>query len=320
MPLFNGQVTSYNNTAGQPRDLSKILTMIAPTDTPFMTRSGTGNKATQRKHEWTKDSLADPGANAQVEGADVTQFQGSEVIGLDNIVQRFEKAINVSGTAQAVEQVGVSNQYNHQMANRMKEIKKDVEYALLGNTVAEAGNTTTARVMRGLSAWITTNVDLGAGGAAATPTAAATPGTLRALTGEMIAMSMQKAYEEGGDPTILMCSPAVRRKVTKVLKIVNVQDENPRDKRVTDTVRIYDSDFGELLVVPNRVQAKVPYAANALFILDMEYWKKSYLRNFAEQKLAKTGDSEKGMITGELTMEARAEESSAMIADINPAL
>lgn len=319
MPVINGQVQTYN-TAGHPRDLMDVITMISPTDTPFYTGSGNGNKATQTLHEWTKDKLLDPAGNAQVEGADVTSFEGTSVDELKNRTQILRKAISVSGTSQAVKQAGLSNQYNYQMANRMKEIKKDAEFALLGNTISSAGNATTGRIMHGLAAWISTNVSLGAGGAAATDSAAAVSGTLRALTNEMIAGVMQQAYTNGGDPTVLMSAPAVRRAVTKVLKTVNVQDEDTSKKRVTDTVRIYDSDFGELKVVPNRVQATVPYAKDALFILDYQYWKKSFLRNFQEQKLAKTGDSEKGFIVGEFTLEARAEESSGMVADIDPTL
>lgn len=320
MPIFTGQVTSYNNTAGQPRDLADIITMISPDDTPLMTMTGSGNKATQRLHEWTKDALSDPVDNSQVEGADVTTFQGSEVTGASNVVQIFRKAVNVSGTAQAVDQKGLSSQYNYQKALRAKEIKKDIEYALFGNVAVNAGNASTARKMRGLSAWIMTNYFGGAGGAKATDTAPATAGTLRALTNALIGDAMQAAYTKGGDPTVLMAAPAVRRKITSVLKTVNVQNEDADEKRVTNSVTVYESDFGKLKVVSNRVQDFVPYAKNALFLLDMEYWKKSYLRSISEEKLAKTGDSQKGMIIGELTLEARAEESSAMIADINPAL
>lgn len=319
MPTITGQVQSYNTT-GHPRDLMDIITMISPADTPFYTAIGNGKKATQTTHEWTTDALLDPADNAQVEGADVTTFEGTNVAELNNKTQILRKSINVSGTAQAVDQVGVTNQYNYQMANRMKEIKKDAERALISNKIDTAGNATTARTMRGLPAWIKTNVDLGATGAVATAGAPAVAGTLRALTKTMIAGIMQKTYTAGGDPTILMSAPAVRAKVTSVLKTLNIQDEDPAGKRVTDTVRVYESDFGELLVQSNRVQAIVPYSQSCLFILDKEYWKKSFMRNFSESKLAVTGDSMKGMIIGELTLESKAEQSSGMIADINPAL
>lgn len=318
MPRITGQLQTYEVT-GRPRDLSDKITLISPEDTPFYTATGTGEKASQTLHEWTGDELNDPGDNAQVEGFEVTNFEASNVIELFNRTQIFSKAINVSRTAQGIKQAGVNRQYARQMGLRMKEAKKDAEYALLGNTVAAAGSSATARRMRGLPAWLTTNISLGAGGAAATQTAPAVAGTARALTKDMIDDIMQQTYEEGGNPKVLMCAPAIRRQVTQLLKTVNVQDEEAKGKRVTDTVRVYDSDFGELKVVPNRVQAFVPYAKDCLFILDMQYWKKSFLNNgnWQEQRLAKTGDNDKGFIVAELTLEARAEQSSGMIADIS---
>ena len=323
MPAVNGIVTSYNNTAGQPRDLMETITMVSPEDTPFYTRLGSGKKCTQTNHEWNKDKLMEPGDNAQIEGADTTSFQGSEVTLASNRTQILKKAVQVSGTAQAVDQVGLDDQYNYQLAQRMKEIKLDTEFALLGNYPESPASAGTARRMRGLPAWITTNYFGGAGGAAAVPGpagAAAVPGTKRALTHDMIADAMQKAYEQGGNPTVLMAAPSVRRAVTKVLKTVNVQNEEVAGKTATDTIKVYDSDFGKLTIIANRVQAKVPYSDDALFLLDMQYWKKTFLRSFKEEPLAKTGDSKKGQIIGELTMESRAEESSAMIADIDPTL
>lgn len=321
MPVVNGQVTSYNNAAGQPRDLMDIITNISPSDTPAYTQFGTA-KATQTMHEWTKDSLQEPSDNAQVEGADTTSFQGSEVVGASNRTQILKKAVQVSGTSQAVEQKGLSNQYNYQLALRMKESKLDAEYALLGNTVESAASSVTARRMRGLSAWLATNFFGGAGGAAATPGVGGSPavaGTLRAVTHDLIADALQAAYEQGGNPKLLMASPAVRRAITKVLKTVNVQNEDVTGRRATDTIEVYESDFGKLTIVPNRVQGKVPYAMSAIFILDTQYFKKAFLRNFREETLAKTGDNMKGQIIGEFTLEARAEESSAMIADIDAA-
>jgi hypothetical protein len=322
MPQVTGQVSSYENTAGQPRSLVEIITNIAPADTPAYSRFG-DTKAIQTMHEWTKDTLQDPEVNARIEGAETVNFAGSQVTGASNRTQILQKAVQVSGTSQAVKQVGLSNQYNYQLALRMKEVKKDAEFAILSNQVESSVDKATARRMRGLAAWIMTNFFGGAGGAAATPGvggSAAVAGTARALTHDMIADAIQAAYEQGGNPTLLMAAPSVRRRVTNVLKTVNIQNEDVTDKRSTDTIRVYESDFGTLTIVANRVQAKVPYAMSALFLLDTQYWKKAFLRGFFEQPLALTGDSKKGHIIGEFTLEARAEESSAMIADIDPTL
>lgn len=321
MPVVTGQLKSYAIT-GKPRDLSDTLNRVFPKDTPFYSMIGTGEEATQTLHEWTEETINDPKDNAQIEGFDVSDFEENIAAELSNRTQIFSKAISVSRSAQGVKQAGVSKQYAHQMANRMLEIKKDTEYALIGNSIDVAGSGSTARRMRGLAAWMKTNVSLGAGGAVATPTAPAVAGTLRPLTHDMIADMMQAAYEQGGNPSTLMSAPAVRRQVTKVLKAINEQDEDAKSKKATDTIKFYDGDFGDLTIINNRVQAKVPYAQNSLFGIDEQYWKKSFLTNgnWKEEELAKTGDSKKGFIVGELTLEAKAEKSSFMIADIDPTL
>jgi hypothetical protein len=320
MPQITGPVTSYDNAAGQPLDLMEIITNIAPADTPAYSRFGNA-KAVQTNHEWTKDTLQEPEDNAQAEGAETANFVGSEVAKAGNRTQIMKKAVMVTGTSQAVKQAGLSSQYNYQLALRMKEIKKDAEYAILANQVETSVGAAAARKMRGLSAWLTTNFFGGAGAAAAAPGPAgapATPGTPRALDHGLIADAMQAAYEQGGNPSLLMAAPSVRRAVTRVLKTVNLQNEDAKDKHSTDTIRVYESDFGTLTVAANRVQAKVPYAKDALFLLDVQYFTTAFRRGFKEEKLALTGDSMKGHIIGEFTLEARAEESSAMIADLDP--
>ena len=103
MSRVDGQITSFENTAGQPRSLTNFITNIAPADTPFYTRTG-DSKATQTMHEWTKDTLQDPQVNARIEGADTTNFAGSEVTGASNRTQILDKAVQVSGTSQSVKQ------------------------------------------------------------------------------------------------------------------------------------------------------------------------------------------------------------------------
>jgi hypothetical protein len=56
------------------------------------------------------------------------------------------------------------------------------------------------------------------------------------------------------------------------------------------------------------------------FVLDPEYAAVAYLRPFATNELAKTGDSEKTQILAELTLEMRNEAAHGLITDIDPAL
>ena len=116
MAVVNGQIKDAS-VNGKPRDLSKLIFNVSPTDTPFLTMCDR-TTASQTLHEWQTDALTAPGANAQKEGIDVTTFAGSNTTELSNKTQILMKAVNVSGTAQAVVQNGAAEQYTHQMALR----------------------------------------------------------------------------------------------------------------------------------------------------------------------------------------------------------
>ena len=69
----------------------------------------------------------------------------------------------------------MDKQYNYQMALRTKELKKDVEFALLQNKLERADNgSNQGRLMRGLPTWMQTNWNVGAStGAIAVPSSKA---------------------------------------------------------------------------------------------------------------------------------------------------
>lgn len=316
MAVVSGQVKDAN-VNGKPRDLSKLIFDVSPTDTPFLTMCGR-TTASQTLHEWQTDALTAPGSNAQKEGIDVTTFAGSNTTELSNKTQILMKAVSVSGTAQAVVQNGVTKQYTHQMALRMKEIKKDLEFALLSNQLA-AGESTNGRLMTGLPCWLTTNFAGGASGAAATSSSACTAGTARVPTEALLKALLTSIYNAGGNPNTIMMAPDIRVKMSEVLTGGSTKMEKAEMKKATAVIDVYVSDFGALKLVPNRVQAYVTYSKACAFVLDPEYWKVAYLRPFQEQRLAVTGDSEKGFIVAEATLEARNEASSGVLADLKAA-
>ena len=134
MATVSGQLKE-SGMVGKPRSLMDDIFSVAPTDTPFLSMCGS-TFASQALHEWQTDDLVAPGENERLEGADTTEFSASTTSELNNRTQILAKAINVSGTAQAVRQAGVDDQYAYQMALRTKELKRDVEYALLHNKLA----------------------------------------------------------------------------------------------------------------------------------------------------------------------------------------
>ena len=306
---------------GKPRDLMDVIYNISPTDTPFLTMCGRTD-ATQTLHEWQTEELAAPAANAQLEGADVSTFAEITTTELSNKTQILQKAINVSGTAQAIRQAGVDKQYAHQMALRAKELKKDVEFAMLSNQLAAAEGGGQGRKMAGLPTWLWTNCDSGSGGSAPVyGSSAAVAGTKRAVTAALVTGMLTDIYEAGGNPDRIMAAPALRVKLSSVLRgSGDNQIEWADKKKAYSVVDVFVSDFGAVRLIPNRVQAGVTFSADTAFVIDPEYWKAAYLRGFREERLANTGDSMKGMINCEVTLQASNPASSGMIADLDPEL
>lgn len=315
MAVVSGQLKDAS-IVGKPRDLMDNIFNVAPSDTPFLTMCGR-TEASQTLHEWQTDTLAVPGVNAVPEGADTTEFTETSTTELNNRTQILKKAINVSGTAQAVKQAGVSKQYSYQMALRTKELKLDLELALLGNQLAATETGSVGRKMKGLPCWFTANeAELGASGAVATASAAAKAGTARVPSEASLKALLTKIYNNGGNPDQIMMAPDIRVKMSEVLTGGATKMEKAERQTVHAVIDVYVSDFGTLKLVPNRVQARDAYSKGCAFVLDPEYWKVAYLRGFTEEKLSKTGDSLKGHVLVECTLEARNPASSGMMADL----
>ncbi len=307
------------NLKGKPRDLMDMIFNVAPTDTPFLSMCGK-SEATQTLHEWQTDTLASPAENAALEGADTTAFSESFTTELSNKTQILRKGINVSGTAQAVKQAGVSRQYAYQMALRTRELKKDVEYALLQNKVARADNgSSEGRLMTGLPCWMQTNYATEDGARASLPGTACTAGTTRVPTEAMLKALLTDIYNAGGNPDRIMMAPDIRVKMSEVLSGGTTRMEKAERRKATAVIDVYVSDFGALKLVPNRVQAFEPFSKTCAFVLDPQYWKVAYLRGFTEERLAVTGDSLKGHVLVECTLEARNDASSGVLADLKSA-
>jgi hypothetical protein len=77
---------------------------------------------------------------------------------------------------------------------------------------------------------------------------------------------------------------------------------------------MYMSDFGELSVVPNYVQATAN--DSAVFILNPEHAGIAYLGGFKSDPLAKTGHTEKELVSVEACLVVTAETAHGKIADL----
>jgi hypothetical protein len=124
---------------------------------------------------------------------------------------------------------------------------------------------------------------------------------------------MLSAYDEGGEPSMLLVSPKNKVQVSSFTGIAEQRYQAPKSSPTTiiGTADVYLSDFGTLNVVPDRFLDD----ACALFV-DPAMANVAYLRPFKKTKLAKTGDSEKHLMNVEYTLVVKNEKAHAKVSDI----
>jgi hypothetical protein len=145
---------AYDLAGGALReDLGDIIYDISPMDTVFMSRAGRGT-AKSTTHEWLTDSLTAAAANAGIEGDEFTATARTLPARLKNYLQISRKTYEVTGTAQKVDNAGMRELMSYHRMRAGKEIKRDVELALLSANPASAGTSTSARVSGGVGPWI----------------------------------------------------------------------------------------------------------------------------------------------------------------------
>ena len=295
-------LTTYD-TIGIREDLSDIIYNISPTDTPFM--SGIGKtKATNTKYDWQTDTLSAVAANAAIEGAAISYGSLTSTTLAFDYTQISTKAVQVTGTDDAVLAAGRSSELAYQVAKAAKELKRDMENALLSNTAKAVGSNTAARTLGGLPTWISSNVSAG---------------TQRAFTETLLRSTLKTTWDTGGNPDTIMLNGFNKQKLSFFTGGATRFDK-AEDRRLMTSIDVYESDFGTMKVVPDRWIRKSDGTAirrgQDVYLLEMDFWAVAFLRDFKLQHPAQTADADQRFLVVEYTLEAKNEGSSGMVTDV----
>jgi len=306
---------------GLREDLSDVIYSISPTDTPFMSSIGK-TKATAVLHEWQTDSLAAATLdNFTVEGATASDATMSPTTRVGNRTQIAQKTVKISGTLQSVDKAGRKSEKAYQLAKASSEIKRDMETTLLSNQVAASGDSSTARKLGGLQAWLNSNYSGGTSGVAGNlGTTARTDGTNRTFTEALLQTVVRSVYASGGNPKVLMVNPAHKQLVSAFTGIAAQRFMAPSNTPTTivSAADVYLSDFGAISIVPNRFMTSTNSCNETAFVLDPDMAAVAFLRPFQTNELAVTGDNESTQLLCEYTLEVRNQAAHGIIADLTP--
>ena len=355
-----GPTRGTGKDVSQREDLANFITMITRDETPFISSIGKA-KATSIYHEWQTDTLDVPGNSVIGEGTDwlAPTVNGGGAIGTDgaffnktgpyrtrlgNYTQINGKALAVSGTRRAVDMAGVADEYAYQLKKRGTELRRDVEHDMIHsfNTSALASPPTGApagRKASGYQAFINNAATVDTVGGWIVPAAASqgngsavvksnaaaagqpAKGTLALTTIDSV---MQQIYEQGGKATKIMISPKLRRDFSDLMisdtgVIRNIDEKG----KLRQSVDVYMSDFGDLMVVPNYIMgltnavqftqtngttalgATTDVANFSALIYDPQWFAMATLRPLKEVDVGARGDSTVGMMVEEQTLEVR---------------
>lgn len=290
-----GETYSTYDQVGLAEDVSDVISNISPTKTPFQTAIGT-EKVSARLFEWQEDSLRAPADNKKVEGFVAADVARSATAMRSNNTQIMSDTFRISATADVVKTYGRAKETAYQLAKSGEELKRDLEFAFVGQkNAAVTGSESVEREMAASFDMIDAG-NVIAGGTAA-------------LTEAMLLDAHETVFNAGGDPNIFMIKPSDSLIVANFTAASGRQREFSGDtKKIVNVVDLYVSPFGELKVVLNRW-----LLSTTAMLLDTEMWKKIILRNWSRTLLGRDGDAERHMLVGEFSLKHKNFKASGYI-------
>jgi hypothetical protein len=300
-------------------DIQDVVDKVTPTDTPFYSAIGKG-KAKNTYHEWTQVALdAASDANEVVQGADADNDDPNNGVRLANYTQLSDKTVQIASTAEAVEGVGDLQTMAQQIVLKGQALKLDLEAQMLSNKAASGGSASAASRSASFISFIRTNASRGTSGADPTlsgttsgyPDAAPTDGTQRTFTEALFLDVLQDIWTNGGKPKFAYMG-AKQKRIASTFTGGATKNVDAEDKKVVGAVDVYVSDFGELKLVPSR-----HIRPRDVIIVDPSMVSVDFLQPMKQSPLAKTGHSERKMVSVEYTLKVRNELAHGHVADLS---
>lgn len=331
MTVPSGTLITTGGSAlvGMREDLSDVITMIDPEETPFYSWAGRGEANSSTAHDWQTMALRSPASNAQAEGQTYAATTAKRTTRLTNVCQIATEVATVSGTTNAVDKAGRANELDYQVLIKGYELRRDVEYALVGNVVK---STTDPRTLGGLMTYAGVQ-DNGSGATDSTANGATAivPGTARDISIDLVDGLLSTGWQAGSRLSMMMVGPAEKLNFDALASSANLAENQvaidsiaARDDRPMipgadwiHTVAVYHSAFGEVRIMINQWMS-----TSAMFLLDERGTMKPKVcalpgRNFFRDDIAITGDNRSAGLVWEGTLEVPAPKGVAVLTALN---
>lgn len=305
---------------GAREDLIDKIFNTSPTETPLVSSFGRVT-ATSVFHEWQRDALGAANAdNAMIDGDDASLDAQVATDRVGNHLQIFRKTPGVSRRANIVKKAGRGAEMAYVKAKAMLEMKRDMEAMVLSANPAVASTTSVAGKSAGLGVQLYLNTSHGGSGATASwtsgaPTTAVTAGTNRTFTEALVKTVCQSIYTASGQfVEQMVMSPYHKGLFSAFTGIATNRFEvkGKQQGQVIAAADVYVSDFGSISVVPHYLMA----GRTDVYLLNTDYVDMAMLDGIKTSPLAKTGDSEKELITCDTALAVRSSAAQGKISNL----
>ena len=308
MAFSNTYTTSPGSAASNREDLTDILSILAPEETPVLS-GGSRKKASNVNFEWTLDKLDDPEAPGVVEGDDVAAFTDAFAARerTSNYVQKFRRDYRVSDLQEATDSVGPAKLAEAE-AKSIRELKRDIELRLCSAEDKQVGSSSAAYKTAGLGAFIDDTPATGL-----VPSGFETPGdSIYATTGFNEAEFndlISSIYRQTGnvDSLTLIADTGLRRVISDFARVGGLLADSVRSvnydggsSTIKLSVELYQSDHGIVSII-NGNPACMPASSGTTttatgYLVNPEYYGIHELIPMGSTRLPNQGGGERGFV------------------------
>lgn len=248
-----------------------ILKDISPNeDNYFISNLGVAPAAMNTLHEWNLFNEARvTSASGLVEGADTTYESLQLETRSNNRTVILDAPVKLSRTRASIAMVTGEDAMGAEKARALTRLKNRMEYATVNGTIA-AGATGTARGMAGIDQCISTNVTARTSG--------------QSFTETELNDIVQESWNAVGASYVMdvLAAPVVIKRRVGTFGTNLTRNVQATDKRLTQEVRVYDSDVGPTVKII--AHKDIRSAAGTLTVLGIreDLFEHSFLVNTGE--------------------------------------
>lgn len=295
--------STYNTsvTNEMRESLLDIIRDVSPNeDHYFMSNLAKGPNATQTLHQWNIYHEGRATAVAvSVQGADTTYPEPQIEVRSTNYTAIVESPVAISRTKASIAMITGEDAFGKDKERALRRLKSKMEYAIV-NGAAAVGSSASAAQLCGILGSVTTNVSN-------------YPSGLQSFTETLLNDMVQTSWNSVGSSyvaSLLVAPVSIKRRVA-TFGVNLTRNVNASEKRLTNEVRVYDSDTGPTVTIIAHKDMPVTASGGATtpgaqaVLLNESLLQLAFLVKTGEphwEERAKTGDRENGTYITEFTL------------------